>query len=71
MNEYKKIEVLIPVPSQGLSPKDVVKMQGMIHAALVALADTIEAATDWDCDPAVQHAIAAGFRGDQELPRDA
>ena len=71
MDDYKKIEMLIPVPSQGLSPKDVVKMQGMIHAALVLVADMIEASTDWECDPGVQHAIAAGLRGDQELPRDA
>ena len=68
--DYKKIEMLIPMPSDGLSPGDVVRMRAMINEALVAIADKIEAATDFDCDSGVRHAIAAGLRGDQELPRD-
>ena len=45
-------------------------MRGLMHAALVAIADQIEHATDWDCAPGVRHAIAAGLRGDDALRRD-
>jgi hypothetical protein len=41
-----------------------------MHAALVALADQIEHATDWDCDAGMRFAIAAGLRGDHDLRRD-
>ncbi|MEO6111051.1 MAG: hypothetical protein ABIQ24_04365 [Nitrospiraceae bacterium] len=33
--------------------------------------EPVEASTDLGCDPAVQRAIVAGLRGDQECPRDA
>jgi len=62
------IMVVIPIPSQGLSARDVARLRGLIHEALVAIADTIEAAADFDCDPAVCHAIAAGLRGDEHPP---
>jgi hypothetical protein len=69
--DYKTIEMLIPMPSDGLSPGDVVRMRAMINEALVTIADKIEAATDFDASPSMRHAIAAGLRGDQELRRDA
>ena len=69
--DYKKIEMKIPMPNRGLSPGDVRRFQALIHEALVAIADKLEAATDFDCDPGIRHAMASGLRGDQELQRDA
>ena len=68
--DYKQIELRIPLPSDGLSPGDVVRMRGLMHDVLVAVANKIDAATDWDCAPGVRHAIAAGLRGDDALRRD-
>jgi hypothetical protein len=48
----------------------VAKFQAIIHEVLVSIADKVEAATDWDCDAGVRHAIAAGLRGDDALRRD-
>ena len=65
----KKIELSIPVPSQGLSPGDVARFGALIHEVLATIADKLEAATDWDCEPSVRIALAAGLRGDRDIPR--